>query len=91
MSCIGSIVHMTHFSDADSQRGIAHQVEAFEAATANLPGRSAWPTRPPCSGIRRRTATGCAPASSSTADRPPGCRPISPRPACNRRCLSIAS
>jgi len=38
MSCIGSIVHMTHFSDADSQRGIAHQVEAFEAATANLPG-----------------------------------------------------
>src|SRR5436305_118316 len=25
MSCIGSIVHMTHFSDADSKRGIAHQ------------------------------------------------------------------
>jgi len=38
MSCIGSIVHMTHFSDADSPRGIAHQVKAFETATANLPG-----------------------------------------------------
>ncbi|MDM7463381.1 alanine racemase [Tepidimonas taiwanensis] len=33
---------MTHFSDADGQRfgreGIAHQVEAFVAATADLPG-----------------------------------------------------
>jgi len=29
---------MTHFSDADGPRGIAHQVAAFEAATADLPG-----------------------------------------------------
>jgi alanine racemase len=29
---------MTHFSDADGERGIAHQVAAFEAATADLPG-----------------------------------------------------
>ncbi len=40
MSCVGSIVHMTHFSDADSPRGIAHQIEAFDAATANLPGEA---------------------------------------------------
>ena len=29
---------MTHFSDADSPRGIAHQVAAFETVTADLPG-----------------------------------------------------
>ena len=29
---------MTHFSDADGPRGIAHQVAAFEAATVDLPG-----------------------------------------------------
>ncbi|MCD6664538.1 MAG: alanine racemase [Hydrogenophaga sp.] len=29
---------MTNFSDADGPRGIAHQVAAFEAATADLPG-----------------------------------------------------
>ena len=29
---------MTHFSDADGPRGITHQVAAFEAATADLPG-----------------------------------------------------
>ncbi|MDO9483265.1 MAG: alanine racemase [Hydrogenophaga sp.] len=29
---------MTHFSDADGPRGMAHQVAAFEAATADLPG-----------------------------------------------------
>jgi alanine racemase len=29
---------MTHFSDADGPRGIAHQVSVFEAATADLPG-----------------------------------------------------
>ncbi|AQV94365.1 alanine racemase [Cupriavidus necator] len=40
MPCVGSIVHMTHFSDADSPRGIAHQVEVFDAATANLPGEA---------------------------------------------------
>jgi alanine racemase len=40
MPCVGSIVHMTHFSDADTARGIAHQVAAFDAATANLPGEA---------------------------------------------------
>lgn len=29
---------MTHFSDADGPRGIAHQLAAFEAATEDLPG-----------------------------------------------------
>ena len=29
---------MTHFSDADGERGIAHQVAAFDAATHDLPG-----------------------------------------------------
>jgi len=29
---------MTHFSDADGPRGIAHQVAVFEAACADLPG-----------------------------------------------------
>lgn len=29
---------MTHFSDADGARGIAHQVAAFDAATQDLPG-----------------------------------------------------
>jgi len=40
MSGVGSIVHMTHFSDADGPRGIDHQVEQFNAATANLPGEA---------------------------------------------------
>jgi len=35
---VDSITLMTHFSDADSARGIAHQVAAFEAATRDLPG-----------------------------------------------------
>ncbi len=29
---------MTHFADADGERGVADQVAAFEAATADLPG-----------------------------------------------------
>ncbi len=29
---------MTHFSDADGERGVAHQVAAFDAATHDLPG-----------------------------------------------------
>jgi alanine racemase len=35
---VGEITLMTHFSDADGARGVAHQVEAFEAATRDLPG-----------------------------------------------------
>lgn len=35
---VDEISFMTHFSDADGPRGIAHQVAVFEAATADLPG-----------------------------------------------------
>ena len=35
---VDEISLMTHFSDADGARGIAHQVAAFEAATQDLPG-----------------------------------------------------
>jgi alanine racemase len=35
---VDEISLMTHFSDADGERGIAHQVAAFEAATYGLPG-----------------------------------------------------
>jgi alanine racemase len=35
---VDEISLMTHFSDADGARGIAHQVAAFAAATQDLPG-----------------------------------------------------
>ncbi len=35
---VDEISLMTHFSDADGPRGIAHQVAVFEATTADLPG-----------------------------------------------------
>ncbi len=35
---VDEISLLTHFSDADSPRGIAHQVAAFEEATRDLPG-----------------------------------------------------
>ncbi len=35
---VAEISLMTHFSDADGARGIAHQVAVFESATADLPG-----------------------------------------------------
>ena len=35
---VDEISLMTHFSDADGARGVAHQVAAFEAATQDLPG-----------------------------------------------------
>ena len=35
---VGEISLMTHFSDADGARGIAHQLAAFDAATRDLPG-----------------------------------------------------
>ena len=34
----GEVSLMTHFSDADGPRGLAHQVAAFDAATHDLPG-----------------------------------------------------
>lgn len=40
LSGVGSIVHMTHFSDADSARGIGHQIDVFDAVTASLPGEA---------------------------------------------------
>ena len=35
---VDEITLMTHFSDADGPRGVAHQVAAFAAATHDLPG-----------------------------------------------------
>ncbi|UOB05726.1 alanine racemase [[Acidovorax] ebreus] len=35
---VDEISCMTHFSDADGPRGIAHQVQAFQTATQDLPG-----------------------------------------------------
>src|SRR6185369_10164181 len=35
---VEEISFMTHFSDADGARGIAHQVRAFDEATRDLPG-----------------------------------------------------
>jgi len=35
---VDEISLMTHFSDADGERGIAHQVERFDAVTHDLPG-----------------------------------------------------
>jgi alanine racemase len=35
---VDEISLMTHFSDADGPRGVAHQIAAFEAATRDLPG-----------------------------------------------------
>lgn len=35
---VDEISHMTHFSDADGPRGIAHQWQAFCTATQDLPG-----------------------------------------------------
>jgi hypothetical protein len=63
---------MTHFSDADGRAASATSSQAFEAATRDLPGErslanSAAALRPP---TRRCAATGCAPASPSTAARP---------------------
>jgi alanine racemase len=35
---VDEISHMTHFSDADGDKGISHQMRAFSTATADLPG-----------------------------------------------------
>ncbi|MBE7942317.1 MULTISPECIES: alanine racemase [Ramlibacter] len=35
---VDEISHMTHFSDADGPRGIAHQLQVFLEATRDLPG-----------------------------------------------------
>ena len=35
---VDEITLMTHLSDADGPRGVAHQIDAFDAATRDLPG-----------------------------------------------------
>ena len=35
---VSEVSLMTHFSDADDERGISHQMKVFEAATHDLPG-----------------------------------------------------
>ena len=35
---VDEISHMTHFSDADGAKGVAQQMERFDAATRDLPG-----------------------------------------------------
>jgi len=40
MPQVASLTHMSHFSDADTERGIDHQLHAFETATAGLPGEA---------------------------------------------------
>jgi hypothetical protein len=65
---------MTHFSDADGPRGIAHQMAAFALATRDLPGeRSLCNSAATCCAMRRTprcAPTGCAQASCCTAARP---------------------
>jgi alanine racemase len=36
---VAEITHITHFSDADGPRGIAHQLDVFNAAVQGLPGQ----------------------------------------------------
>jgi alanine racemase len=38
LTCINNITLMTHFSDADGDRGIAHQLALFDRYTDGLPG-----------------------------------------------------
>ncbi len=38
LSQVDEISHMTHFSDADGARGVAHQLEVFDEVTRDLPG-----------------------------------------------------
>ena len=69
---VGQITLMTHFSDADGERGIAYQLRSVRARRRRaLPARAASPIRPPRCGIRPRISTGCGPASCCTARRRP--------------------
>lgn len=38
IEAVRSITHMSHFSDADSEKGVREQVEVFRGATQGLPG-----------------------------------------------------
>ena len=86
---VDEISLMTHFSDADGERGIAHQLAAFEAATHDLPGERSLSNSAAllrhAGDAPRCAATGCAPASCATAARPTS-RPTTSRTgACGRR------
>ncbi len=64
---------ITHFADADGDRGVAEQWAVFERTTQGLPGSAACATAPPCCATGRTApcaATGCAPASPPMARRP---------------------
>ena len=58
---VDEISLMTHFSDADGARGVAHQVSTFEAATHDLPGERSLSNS---AAILRWGACGPSPASS---------------------------
>ena len=68
---VDEITLMTHFSDADDTRGVAHQLAVFEATTADMSGErtlanSAATLRHGADPLARRrawAATGCARAS----------------------------
>ncbi len=89
MKNVRSLTLMTHFATADGAPGVAEQWRA------SLPRPAAWrngrasPTRPRSCATPERTATGCAPASCSTAPRR---LPIPPaaRSAC-RPAMTLAS
>jgi alanine racemase len=49
LSCVASVTLMTHFADADLERGIAWQMARFDEAVQGCGCRqSAWPTRRRC-------------------------------------------
>ena len=70
---VEEITLMTHFSDADGERGIAHQVEVFDAATHDLPGERSLSNSAALlrhgSGPRRAAPSGPVPPGGRT---PPG-------------------
>ena len=70
---VEEITLMTHFSDADGPRGIAHQVAVFEEATHDLPGERSLSNSAALlrygSGPRRAAPSGPVPAGGRT---PPG-------------------
>jgi alanine racemase len=70
---VDEISFMTHFSDADVEHGMDHQLRSFTKPRWTCPASAASATAlPPCCMVTRTmcAATGCAPASCSTAARP---------------------
>lgn len=62
ISGIGTIVHMTHFSDATARAASITSWPPSSRPRRGCRARRACPTPPPRCGIRGRTGTGCAPA-----------------------------